>query len=132
MTRVMCGLLVTLSLNMLVLPCAMAFGLDDHDCAHCPTAEQSEMAGHHHGQENEAAASCADAMSQCCAIADANVDSRASKLKLRDAGDMDIAPVADPGIGPAIAVIPIESAPRPPDPPDTFPLLHVLFCVYLD
>lgn len=130
-TRGVLGLLAVLTLNMVVLPCAMAFGLDDHDCPHCPPAEQHEMAGHH-GHEQTASAPCAEVQAQCCEIAAASIDTRSGKLEARDAGGAEAVPVAEVvyPIRPFVAYA--EPVPRPPDLPGTSPPRHKLNCVYLD
>lgn len=125
------ALLAVMALNLVVLPCAMAFGLEDHDCPHCPPAEQHEMAGHH-GHEEVASTPCAEAQSTCCEVETASVDSRGSKLKVRDTADFEALPAANITIAPAHTAPHCEPAAQPPDPPGAFPPRHKLFCVYLD
>lgn len=133
-TRSVWALLAVLWLNMAVLPCAMAFQSDDHDCPHCPPADEHAMAGHHgHGQDkSQAGESCATSQSQCCDLTAATVDTRSDKVKVRDASDVEFFAV------PAIAVFSPwpaaheTAAADPPDPPGNFRPLHALYCVYLD
>lgn len=135
LTQGVSALLAVLAMNMVVLPCAMAFGLEDHDCLHCPPAEQHEMAGHHHGHDEHAEVvrtPCAEAQSTCCDVEASSVDSRGGKLKVRDSADFEALPVADVAMH-AVCVAPhCEPAAQPPDPPGAFPPRHKLFCVYLD
>lgn len=130
-TQGVVGLLAVLVLNMVVLPCAMAFGLDDHDCPHCPPAEQHEMAGHH-DHESAVKSPCAEVQSQCCELAEASVDTRGGKFKVRDGADLEVVPVAAVATTPVLSVAHVEPRPRPPDPRAAFPPRHKLFCVYLD
>ncbi len=131
-------LLAVLAVNAVVLPCAMAVGLDDRSCLHAPPAGQHGMAGHdemvghhgHDGHEGHAARSCAD--TQCCVVEAASVDSRSGQQKVRDAGDWDAAPVVHAAVPPACRVSRSEPVERPPDEPGAFPPRHKLFCVYLD
>lgn len=122
-TRGVWALLAAVWLNMAVLPCAMAFETADHDCPHCPPAE--EHAGHH--GHDKAEASCDE--SPCCDASEATIETRTGKIKLSP----DII-FSGP---PAIAQLPWRVARHatsvdPPDPPGAFPPRHVLFCVYLD
>ena len=123
------ALLAVMWLNMVITPCAMAFESDDHDCPHCPPAEEHSMAGHHgHGKVER---SCATMQSECCDLADATVESRPDKSQFKSLPD--IAP-----IGAAILadlLLPnyrAVTAADPPDPPGPSQRLHVLNCVYLD
>ena len=125
------ALLAVMVMNLVILPCAMAFGLEDPDCPHCPPAEQHEMAVHH-GHDESASAPCAEAQSTCCEVAAASVDSRGGKLKVRDTADFDALPATDVAMQPVHVAPHCEPALRPPDPPGAFPPRHKLFCVYLD
>ena len=129
------ALLAVLALNAVVLPCAMAVGLDDHNCLHAQAAPPHEMGGHHalaghHDQDEHSTHESAD--SQCCVVEAASVDSRFGQQKVRDAGDWDAAPVAHAVASIACPVTHTESIERPPDKPGTSPPRHKLFCVYLD
>lgn len=138
------ALLAVLVLNAVVLPCAMAVGLDDRNCLHAEPVGQHAMAGHrdmagHHDmagrhggddQDKHAAHSCAD--TQCCVVDAASVDSRFGQQKVRDAGDWDAAPVAHPAVLTACPVSRTERIERPPVKPGASPPRHKLFCVYLD
>jgi len=136
MTRSVWALLAVLWLNMAVLPCAMAFESDDHDCPHCPPADEHQMGGHHGHAKREATqqaeASCATMQSQCCDIVDASVDTRSKKSDVRDSSDLEycaVSSVPEFSVWPAAHYV---GAADPPWPPDNFPPRHVLFCVYLD
>ena len=129
--RNLLGLLSVLWLNMAVLPCAMAFSTDDHDCPHCPPADEQPMAGHV-GHGDVAGPDCASIGSSCADGGAASVDTRGNPLKVRDAGDDEVF------VGFALATVPartttvITACADPPDPPGTSVPRHVLFCVYLD
>lgn len=123
------ALLAVMWLNMVMTPCAMAFESDDHDCPHCPPAEEHAMAGHHgHGEVER---SCATMQSDCCDLAEAAVGSRTDKSPFK--GSSDIAQVGAPTY--ADLDLPTRravAAPDPPDPPGVSTRLHALNCVYLD
>ena len=129
--RNLLGLLSVLWLNMAVLPCAMAFGVDDHDCPHCPPADEQPMAGHN-GHGDEAGPDCASVGSSCADGGAVSVDTRGNPLKVSDAGDDEVfvgfalvSTLAQPTTAFTASV-------DPPDPPGTSVPRHVLFCVYLD
>ena len=123
------ALLAVMWLNMAITPCAMAFESDDHDCPHCPPAEEHAMAGHHgHGEVER---SCATMQSECCDLAEATVESRTEKSQFKSSSD-----IVQIG-APPLADLPspmrrMVAAADPPDPPGVSPRLHVLNCVYLD
>ena len=127
MTRGVWALLAVIWLNTAVLPCAMALESGDHDCPHCPPAEEHAMAGHHGGghEHHEARKSCAE--SQCCDVDEATLESRTSKY-LPDVTVASSSPALDLPSRPERH----STALDPPDTPGTSPPLHVLFCVYLD
>ena len=123
------ALLAIVWLNMAVMPCAMAFETADHDCPHCPPAEDHSMAGHH--GHTESASPCATMQSDCCEIAAAAVETRTDKSRFGQTPD--VGPLSRCVIETAHAQYP-RYAPSadPPDPPGAFPRIHVLNCVYLD
>ncbi|MDH3619287.1 MAG: hypothetical protein OER91_00225 [Gammaproteobacteria bacterium] len=106
------ALLLAVSLNLAILPCAMAFEDIEpaHDC--CPSEIQLEA-------------------SDCCALDDVSVDSRGGAAKLSDSPDFVALPAVsrpqalDPAFARHLTVV------DPPDPPGNTPPLHKLFCVYL-
>lgn len=138
------ALLAVLVLNAVVVPCAMAVGLDDSKCLHALSGVQHETAGHHempaqhdmaghqghHDWAESAEHGCADA--QCCVVEAASVDSRSGQQKVRDAGDWDAAPVAHVAVPIGCRAMSTEPVERPPDQPGASPPRHKLFCVYLD
>ncbi len=132
------ALLAVLALNAVVLPCAMAVGLDDRTCLHAPAAAHHDVAGHHdmaghhahQGQGEAAAEGCAD--TQCCVAETASIDSRSGQQKVRDAGDWDAAPVVHAAVPLARRALAPEPPERPPDRHCAAPARHKLFCVYLD
>ena len=106
------ALLLMVSLNLAILPCAMALEVAEpaHDC--CPPELQLEA-------------------SECCALDDVSVDARTGTVKPFKFPDLLALPatVAARGLDPAFArYVPV---PEPPDPPGNPPPLHKLFCVYL-
>ena len=130
------SMLLVFCLNLAVLPCAMALGLDDHDCSHCPSAEDHSMAGHHgHETAHEPElrqSDCATLTASCCDAAVSNVDTRSSLPKLKSHGsDQAMASPASQVTVPGVAFAITEFA-DPPDPPGPSVPRHVLFCVYLD
>ena len=129
MTRLAAGtrgiwvLLVAVWLNMAILPCAMAFETADHDCPHCPPAE--EHAGHHGHHKAKAEASCDE--SPCCDASEATLETRTAKQT------PDVVAAGIPAIAESPSrLVRFAAAADPPDPPGALPPRHVLFCVYLD
>jgi len=121
------ALLAVVWLNMAVAPCAMAFESADHDCPHCPPAEEHAMAGHHgHGEVER---SCATMQSQCCDLAEATVDTRNDNSR----NSPDVVYISAPVVANLSPAPPrITVAADPPDPPPASRRLHALNCVYLD
>ena len=105
-------LLLVVSLNLAILPCAMALEAAEsaHDC--CPPEIELEA-------------------SACCALDDFSVDARTGTLKPHDSPEFAALPVIapdhdrDPTFAQYVPVV------EPPGPPDNPPPLHKLFCVYL-
>ena len=138
------GMLLVLCLNLAVLPCAMALGVDDQACPHSPVAEQGAMDGHYgHGTEHstghasEAAdqshPDCISTASSCCDLAVASVDSRWAQAKVKEGFDDEpwlVSTIFDKPL--PVASYSIAASVDPPDPPGTSVPRHVLFCVYLD
>ena len=125
------GVLGVFWLNLVVAPCAMAFGTEQ-DCPHCPPEQMEEMAAHH-GHHGEAAGTGCDAlMSDCDDVGAYTHEGRAAQPKLKDKAD----PV--PMVPPVLPDVPIATtsfattAADPPDPVGAFPPLHLLNCVFLD
>ena len=132
MTRSVLGLLAVLWLNMAVLPCAMAFEADDHDCPHCPPSAASEMAAHHGHAKADTRSHCATMQSQCGDPGEASVDARGGKLKITDVSDLTFVTSPKRASLPAAVFARTRSATDPPELTGRFPPLHVLYCVYLD
>ncbi len=122
-------LLAVMWLNMAITPCAVAFASDDHDCPHCPPAEEHAMAGHHGHSEVERP--CATMQSDCCDLADAAVESRTDKSPSKNSPDI-VQVVAPAYADLALPTRRAVAAPDPPDPPGVSTRLHALNCVYLD
>ncbi len=124
------ALLAVMWLNMAITPCAMAFESDDHDCPHCPPAEEHSMAGHHgHGSKVEQP--CAAMQSGCCDLAEATLESRPEKSPFKSSFDLVQIDTPIPAALFLPACRPLAAA-DPPDPPGPSQRLHVLNCVYLD
>ena len=106
------ALLLAVSLNLAIMPCAMALvdAEQAHDC--CPSEIQLEV-------------------SDCCALDDVSVDGRAGTVKTDKFPDLAALPATAvaPDLDPAFA----RNVPNvePPDSPGNSPPLHKLFCVYL-
>ena len=100
------------SLNLAILPCAMALEAAEsaHDC--CPPEIQLEAA-------------------ECCTLDDVNVDTRSGTLKPYEPPECVALPVSAAAhdrlatFGRHLPVV------EPPDPGGSPPPLHKLFCVYL-
>ena len=125
------GVLGVFCLNLVVAPCAMAFGAE-HDCPHCPP-EQMEAMSAHHGHHGETAGTDCDAlMSDCDDIGAYAHDGRTAQPKLKDKAEP--VPMAQPALPdvPLAAVGFATTAADPPDPVGAFPPLHLLNCVFLD
>ena len=125
------AVVVALWLNLAVQPCAMAFG-DDHDCPHCPPAQDMQMAGHHGHQADEAATDCETSQSDCGEIDDFSLQGRNTLSKLK-AEPLPVAIVAP--ASPLIALNPIgfsTTAADPPEPVASTTALHLLNCVFLN
>lgn len=132
------AMFVVVCLNMVMQPCAMAFGsAADHDCPHCPPAISEEGASnnmHHAADSDTSAAPCDAGLSQCMVDDDVSVDNRTSSIKVKDApADMPLA------IASAQAVIVFaDYSPALPRSsirswlPGNLPSLNILYCVYLD
>ena len=132
------GLLLALCLNLAILPCAMALGIDDQACPHSAIAEQGAMDGHHghsagHADEgaSQSHSDCMSAGSSCCDLAVASADSRWAKVKEGfDDEPWLVLNTASPQQ--PVTSYAVVAAVDPPDPPGTSVPRHVLFCVYLD
>jgi len=106
------ALLLAVSLNLAILPCAMALEPAEpaHDC--CPPEIQLEA-------------------SDCCVLDDVSVDARTGTVKPYESPDLAALPAIATAhrLDPAFAhYVPVA---EPPDPPGNPPPLHKLFCVYL-
>lgn len=125
------GVLGVFWLNLVVAPCALAFGAE-HDCPHCPPAQMAEMAAHH-GHHGEAAGTACDTFtSDCDDIGDYAHEGRLAQPKLKDKAEpVPMAPPAYPD-APVATVSFATTAADPPDPAGTFPPIHLLNCVFLD
>lgn len=104
--------LLVVCLNFAILPCTMALEVVEqgHDC--CPPELQLEAA-------------------ECCQLDDVSVDARTGTLELNDLPDLVALPA--PSFYQALAAVRthVVASAQPPDPPDEFPPLYDLYCVYL-
>ena len=125
------GVLGVFWLNLVVAPCALAFGAE-HDCSHCPPEQMDEMAAHH-GHHSEADdAGCDALMSGCDDIGVYATEGRLAQPKLKDKAEpVPMAPPAFPD-APVAVVGFATTAADPPDPVWASPPLHLLNCVFLD
>jgi hypothetical protein len=106
------ALLLALCLNLAIIPCAMALEVVEqgHDC--CPPEIQLEAV-------------------ECCELDAVSIDARSGTLGPFDPPDSDAMPASWPFQDLSTAPAHHWSSVGPPDPPDDFPPLHELFCVYL-
>lgn len=111
-SRRVSALLLMVSLNLAILPCAMALEVAEsaHDC--CPPEIQLEA-------------------SECCALDDVNVDTRSGTLKPYESPDFAALPAMAPTHDRDLAFAQYVPVVEPPAPPGNPPPLHKLFCVYL-
>ena len=118
-------------LNLVVAPCAMAFGAE-HDCPHCPPEMTAEMAAHHGHHDDSMASACDALMSDCDDLGTFVHEGRGAQVKLKDKAEP--VPMAPPAIAdaPITTVTFATTAADPPDPVGAFPPLHLLNCVFLD
>ena len=118
-------------LNLVVAPCALAFGAE-HDCPHCPTEQAGEMAAHHGHHEDTAIAGCDALASDCDDLGDFAHEGRCAQPKLKDKAEpVAMAPPARPDAAVDVAGF-VTTAADPPDPGAVFPPLYLLNCVFLD
>jgi hypothetical protein len=125
------GVLGVFWLNLVVAPCAMAFGAE-HDCPHCPPEMTAEMAAHHGHHDDSKVSACDALMSDCDDLGTFVHEGRGAQVKLKDKAEP--VPMAPPAIAgaPITTVTFATTAADPPDPVGTFPPLHLLNCVFLD
>ena len=118
-------------LNLVVAPCALAFGAE-HDCPHCPPEQVGEMAAHHGHHEEMAGTGCDTLLSDCDDTGSATHEGRSAQPKLKDRAEP--AAIAPPAIpeAPFDVVGFTTTAAEPPDPDGFSPPLHLLNCVFLD
>ena len=118
-------------LNLVVAPCAMAFGAE-HDCPHCPPEMAGEMTAHHGHHDDSSASACDALMSDCDDLGAFAHDGRAAQPKLKDRVDTVL--MAPPSLPVMPVTMPriVTTTADPPDPVGAFPPLHLLNCVFLD
>ena len=124
------GLFAAVWLNLALQPCAMAMAAD-HDCPHCPPANEHEMAGHHGHAVQAEQAPCASLDPGCGELDDVSLDGRSGQLKLKDLGELPVAvaPCYDSRF--TTPATTIHESTGPPVWPGGAPPIHVLNCVYL-
>ena len=125
------GVLGVFWLNLVVAPCALAFGAE-HDCPHCPPEQMDDMAAHHGHHGEATGAGCDALMSDCDDLGTYTNEGRFAQLKLKDHAEPEsMAPPPFPDF--AIDTVGfVTTAADPPDPVAAFPPLHQLNCVFLD
>jgi len=135
-TRSVLGLFVVVWLNMVLQPCAMAFGDPNNpDRAHCPTMQTEETTSQsaYDAAESAGVLPYETSAAQCAFIDDFNYDGRMVEAKVKNEPSDETPGVAAPF--PAIALEKgLMASPGagnhsffPGDPPP----LNVLYCVYL-
>ena len=118
-------------LNLVVAPCALAFG-SEHDCLHCPPENAGEMAAHHGHHDTIAGAGCNALVSDCDDLGTYAHEGRPAQPKLKDMAELvPMAPAAFPDT-PVHSLTFVTTTAEPPDPAAVFPPLHLLNCVFLD
>jgi len=103
----------------------------DHDCPHCPPAQEHEMAMHHGHDAAADQAPCASLQVQCGDLDEFSVDGRNGQLKIKDVVELPVA-IASDIVDPVSASY--RHTYRSTDPPflaGASPPLRVLYCVYL-
>jgi hypothetical protein len=125
------GVLGLFWLNLVVAPCALAFG-GEHDCPHCPPEQATAIAAHHGHHEDTASVGCDSLASDCDDIGTYAHESRKAQPKLKDKPEP--VPMAPPPMPDTAVVMPglVTTAADPPDPAWRSPALHLLNCVFLD
>ena len=129
------GVIVVMWLNLVLQPCAMAFGGNsDQDCPDCPPAH-SQHDGHEMASMDIAdlGMPCAGISADCGVLDDLNYDGRNAQLKVKDAPD-DSPVVVLPFANLATDIKPARRAylrPIQRHPPGPSPALNKLYCVYL-
>ncbi|MCH9674365.1 MAG: hypothetical protein K0U93_23200 [Gammaproteobacteria bacterium] len=115
------GVFAVAWLAVILQPCAMAMGVDEHDCPHCPPAETRETPP------------CETTNNPDCAFDDEiNAEARSQQVKVKDSHHdlpMAIAPAAYDTLQLTFVSQPVPDTRlllHPSGPP-----LHVLYCVYL-
>ena len=117
-------------LNLVVAPCALAFG-SEHDCTHCPPEQAGEMSAHHGHHAEMAGTGCDTLTSDCDDIGTLAYEGRSAQPKLKDKAEpVLMAPPATPD-APVHTVAFVTTTADPPDPGGVFPRLHLLNCVFL-
>ena len=125
------GVLGLFWLNLVVAPCALAFGAE-HDCPHCPTEQAGEMAAHHGHHEKMSDTGCDSLASDCDDPGTFTNEGRCAQPKPKDKAEtVSMAPPAVPDVPVQIAGV-VTTTADPPDPYPVFPPLHLLNCVFLD
>lgn len=125
------GVLGLFWLNLVVAPCALAFGAE-HDCPHCPPEQAGEMAAHHGHHDDVAATGCDSLASDCDDLGDFAHEARGAQLKLKDKAEpVSMAPPALPEVSIDTAGC-VTTAADPPDPDPEFPPRYLLNCAFLD
>jgi hypothetical protein len=125
------GVLGLFWLNLVVAPCALAFGTE-HDCPHCPPEQAGAMTAHHGHHQTMAETGCDSLASDCDDLGAFALEARGAQLKLKDgAQPVSMAPPAIPDV-PIDIVAFVTTAADPPDPDPVFPPLNLLNCVFLN
>lgn len=123
------AVLVVSWLNLAVLPCAVAFEIDEN-CPHCPGGEPHEVASHHSDHESRTAPGCVTIQADCCELDDATIETREVKDKNQPDNPIFLSSdltwrTLDRQVHPVRQL-------RPPDLYRNQQTLHVLYCVFLD
>lgn len=125
-------LLVIAALNMVLAPCAMAFGPDD-GCAHTAAVEsQMDHGAAHAHHETGSDPHCAGAAYVCCESAGVATESRTSKSADDKTGEQPVLFLQAVPDRQLASVVETTSGPPGPGSGAAAPPIHLLNCVFLD
>lgn len=136
-TRRILGLFFAAWLNMVLTPCAMAFGGEpQRDCPHCPSNGSQELQSQNLDISRDKQlqpALCETDASQCGIFDDYNHDGRTPEAKMKDAPGSSpilvVPPVTEVAVASVLPEFRFDDASYQTGAP---PALNVLYCVYLD
>jgi hypothetical protein len=128
------GVFAVLWLNLVLQPCAMAFG-GDGECPSCPP-EMDHSGMSHHGDARDSSSvdvPCATTSFDCALVDDYSHDGRGGQLKLKDVpNNTSVAIIETNIVLPNVPRLALRNFDRYRfAAPGAAPPLNVLYCVYL-